>query len=120
MTEKEGRWRATDSICQHCNHRRAAVSPEETESLECPKCGGYTAIADMDDLLNPPLHLVVSRFRDGTWLKVSRECDRIYLAGLLSDVLYMINSSECGTVKPSDCELRVILSVEKPQGVSDG
>lgn len=108
-------WRSEQSVCQHCQHKWVAVCPIETESLECPKCGGYTAIADMDDLLNPPLHLVISRYDGATYLKPSREIDRIQLAGILSEVLFMVNSSSSKTCKPEDCQLRVILSVEKPE-----
>ncbi|MBD3882164.1 hypothetical protein IFO70_10375 [Phormidium tenue FACHB-886] len=111
----EGQWRAEHAICQHCNHRWAAVCPEEAESLECPDCHGYTAIADMKELLNPPLHLVISRFGNATYLKVSKQCDRLYLAGLLAEALAMVTASGCSVVKPEDCQLRVILSVEKPE-----
>lgn len=114
MSNSETGWRAEHAICQHCKHQWAAVCPAETESLECPECGGYTAIAEMDQLLNPPIHLVISRFNNATYLKVSRQCDRLYLAGLLAEALAMVTSSGCATVKPEDCQLSVILSVEKP------
>lgn len=118
MSEPETGWRAEHAVCQHCGHQWAAVCPAETESLECPSCGGYTAISEMDDLLNPPLHLVISRFGNATYLKVSRQCDRLYLAGLLSEALAMVTSSSSSKVKPEDCQLSVILSVEKPDGNS--
>ncbi len=115
MSDAETGWRAEHAVCQHCKHQWAAVCPADTESLECPSCGGYTAIAEMSDILNPPVHLVISRFDDATYLKVSRQCDRLYLAGLLSEALFMVNSSGCSVVKPGDCQLNVILSVEKPK-----
>lgn len=114
MNNSETGWRAEPAACQHCNHRWAAVFPAEAESLECPSCGGYTAVEEMSDILNPPIHLVISRFDNATYLKVSRQCDRLYLAGLLSEALAMVTSSGCAVVKPEDCQLSVILSVEKP------
>lgn len=103
------------AICQHCNRKWIAVFECDTESLECPECHGCTAVSEMAQLLNPPLHLVISRYEDGTYMKISRECDRIYLAGLLSEALHMVNASSVSIVKPEDCQLRVILSVEKPE-----
>lgn len=102
------------AVCQHCQHQWVAAFPMEADSLECPSCGGYTAIAEMADILNPPLHLVISRFSNATYLKVSRECDRIYLAGLLSEALHMVNSSGVSVARPEDCQLKVILTVEEP------
>jgi hypothetical protein len=119
MSESEAGWRAEQAVCQHCKHQWAAVCPAETEALECPSCGGYTAISEMNDLLNPPLHLVISEIGNATYLKVSRQCSRLYLAGLLSEALAMVTSSDCAVVKPEDCRLRVILTVERPEESND-
>lgn len=105
-----------EAICQHCEHEWVQPLAPETGSLQCPECGGCTAIEDMEELLDPPIHIVISRYPTiGTYLKVSTEVDRLYLAGILSEVMFMVNSSTAPTCRPEDCELKVIFSVERPK-----
>ncbi len=62
------------------------------------------------------LHIIISRMNDATYLKVSRECDRIYMAGLLAEALAMVTASETPTVKPEDCQLDVVITLSGEQG----
>ncbi len=62
-------------------------------------------------MTSDPLHIIVSRMSDATYLKVSRECDRVYMAGLLAEALAMVTASETPTVKPEDCRLDVVITL---------
>lgn len=90
------------AVCGCCDRRWQAVFNAEAEELECPECGEMTSIETMPDLLKPPLHIVISELHDAIFVKVTKEVDRLYVAGLLNDALWMINQSGNKVCKPTD------------------
>ena len=64
---------------------------------------------------NAPLHLVISSMRGTVWIKPSRPCNRIMLLGMMMDAVFMLQTSTAQTVRPEDCRLRVLLTVDDEQ-----
>lgn len=66
---------------------------------------------------SPSFHLIISRIKEDTWLKVSDEIRRHELIGILMDIVFMLQSSNAIFVRPEDCKLRayVIIDDEQPE-----
>lgn len=62
-----------------------------------------------------PIHVVISHMNERVWIKPSRPVNRQILIGILSDILYLLQSNTCKTVHPNDCPLRVMLTVDEDQ-----
>lgn len=108
------------AICGSCDRRWQAVFDASAEELECPTCSEMTAIAFMPELLKKPLHVIVSSFHDAIFVQVSKSVDRLHLAGLLSDALYMVNQMTCDIYRPEDePELDVFVTVNRRRSSQD-
>jgi hypothetical protein len=58
------------------------------------------------------IHLVVSHFNKATWVKPSRKVSRIYLIGLLTEAIGMMQSASCQEIDPEDCKLPVFIAID--------
>lgn len=101
-------------VCRSCGHEWVAIAPVSASGvipLECPNCGHLNQIA----VPTPPLHFVVSHFNQATWLKPSRPVRRQEAIALLSEALFMLNSSDAAVLLPEDCTLQAWLTVNDGQ-----
>lgn len=66
---------------------------------------------------NPQLNLVIVHKNDGTssvtTIKPSRIVSRIYLIGVLSEVLGMLITTPGNYVDPKDCPLNIVLTIDE-------
>lgn len=63
------------------------------------------------------LHLVVSDFKDGIWIKPSRPCNRHRVIGMLMDAIAILQDDFGRTVYPEDCPLRVVMTFDEDQKI---
>jgi hypothetical protein len=61
---------------------------------------------------NEQVHLVVSYFNGATWVKPNRKIPRIYLIGLLTEAIGMMQSASAEYIDPNDCKLPVFVWVD--------
>ena len=61
---------------------------------------------------NESVHLVVSYFNGATWVKPSRKISRIYLIGLLTEAIGMMQSASCEEIDPENCQLPIFVAVD--------
>lgn len=102
--------------CDSCGHDWVAVHPvtgDDCISLECPNCGHENWIT----LIDPrPVHLVISNIDGATYIKPNRHVPVWRVKTMLKTAMEMVESAGTNVViDPTECSLRVILSVDEEQ-----
>lgn len=62
-----------------------------------------------------PIHLVICSIKGAIYIKPSRAVNRQRMMGIMLDALGMMQDSNCKTITPEDCRLRVLLTVDDEQ-----
>lgn len=111
-----------DGICYWCKKELDYICESgEKPVWECKDCDIGFVLASPSEppqvlpSEDEPLHLIVSSFKDATWIKPSRRVRRRELVGLLMDAVAMCNESSSKYIDPEDCGLRVMLTVDEEQ-----
>lgn len=103
---ENGPWGSEEVACLNCGHEFVAVHPM-AKLLECSQCGFMN---HSESSYPSPVHFIISRINDQTFLKPSRPINRMEAMGLVSEALGMLQNSTVPLISPKECSLNIVVS----------